>query len=419
MQEHVAENNTNAPVILPRRTMIRVIIATIVPQFAFGLSFAWIAVAPSAMRQSHWSPVVIEAVYALTPLSSAVTFLISGRLVAMISLRRLCWVGMSLLITGLAVAFIFPNEFTFIVFYAMLALGVGYGITLAASLAAAAQLFPRRIGTVGGALTAAYGLAAVVEVPVLVGLTTSYFWIDALRLVGVSATGLAVVALAFMPTFPPTRERPVGGIIPLRLLAHPRVLTGVLLIIVAVPLGSYALSQVGIYAQDLRLAAVVSTAAVITAAIANTSGRFTSGLLSDHIGVNRVILIIVLLDAIGGIALWRTSTAAVLLIGAGAVAFACGGLGGTVPRLATDARSDAFNAVSGLLFAAYALGSFIGPLLGSVLGGGSLAWSVLGSITTASLIITAVRMIQVSRSVRKSKEPTVPSTEKGEGGAYL
>ncbi|MDQ2904490.1 MAG: MFS transporter [Chloroflexota bacterium] len=211
-----------------------------------------------------------------------------------------------------------------------------------------------------------------------------------------------------MPALPPTPERPTGGIIPLRLLAHPRVLTGVLLIIVVVPLGSYALSQVGIYAQDLRLAAVVSTAAVIIAAIANTAGRFASGVLSDHIGVNRVILIIVLLDAAGGIALWRTTIAAALLVGAGFVGFACGGLGGTVPRLATDARPDAFNAVSGLLFAAYALGGFIGPLLGSVLGG----------ITTASLIITAVRMIQVSRSVRKSKEPTLPSTEK-EGRVYL
>lgn len=402
VNEHVTEKETNTRVVLSTRTMIRVMIATIVPQFAFGLSFAWIAVAPSAITQSHWSPVVIEAIYALTPLSSAFTFLFSGRLVAMISLRRLCRVGISLLIIGLAVAFIFPNEFTFIVFYAMLALGVGYGITLAASLAAAAQLFPERIGTVGGALSAAYGLAAVVEVPVLAGLTASYFWIDALRIVGISVTVLAVVALAFMPAFPPTRERPVGGIIPLRLLTHPRVFMGALLIIVAVPLGSYALSQLGIYAQDLRLAAVVSTAAVIIAAIANTAGRFISGLLSDHIGVNRVILIIVLVDAIGGIALWRTPAATILLIGAGAVGFACGGLGGTVPRLATDARPDAFNAVSGLLFAAYALGGFIGPLLGSVLGGGALAWSVLGSITMVSLIITTLRMIHVSRSVRKS-----------------
>jgi MFS family permease len=410
VKEQVTENNTNAPVVLSTRTIIRVIIATIVPQFAFGLSFAWIAVAPSAIGQSHWSPLVIEAIYALTPLSSAVTFLFSGRLVAMISLRRLCWVGMSLLITGLAVAFSFPNEFTFIVFYAMLALGVGYGITLAASLAAAAQIFPRRIGTVGGALSAAYGLAAVVEVPVLAGLTISYFWIDALRLVGISATALAVVALAFMPAFPPTHERPVGGIIPFRLLTHPRVLSEVVLIMVAVPLGSYALSQVGIYAQDLRLAAVVSTAAVIIAAIANTTGRFTSGLLSDYIGVNRVIMIIVLMDAVGGIALWRTSAAAILLISAGAVGFACGGLGGTVPRLAVDARPDAFNAVSGLLFAAYALGGFIGPLLGSLLGGGSLAWSVLASITMISLIITALRMIYIHRSLRKSEEPTLPST---------
>lgn len=401
LKEREAEYDSNPHAVRSPVTLIRVIIATVIPQFAFGLSFAWIGVAPSAIGQSHWSPVVIEAIYALTPLSSAFTFLCSGRLVTRISLRRLCWLGVGLLGTGLAVAFSIPNEFTFIVFYAMLALGVGYGVSLAASLAAVAQLFPRRIGTVGGLLSAAYGLAAIVEVPIIAGLTASSSWLDALRIIGTSVTVLAVIALTFMSAFPPSPERSPSGIIPVRLLKYPRVITAVLLMIVAVPLGSYALSQVGIYAQDLRLAAVTGTATVIIAAIANTAGRFTSGLLSDHIGANRVILLIVLLDATGGIALWRTPQAAVLLIGAGAVGFACGGLGGTVPRLATDAQPDAFNTISGLLFAAYALGGFIGPLLGSMLGGGALAWLVLSGITMLSLIVTALRMVEVSRSWQK------------------
>ena len=392
LQERTVKEATHAAPAHPTSMQIRMLIATIVPQFAFGLSFAWIGLAPYALQQSHWSPTVIEAIYALTPLSASFTFLFSARLVSLIPLRRLCWLGIGLFLFGLAVAFLFPNEFTFIVFYAMLALGVGYGITLAAALAAMAQLFPRHIGTMGGALSASYGLAAVVEVPVIATLTTSFFWIDAVRIVGVSIALLAVAALALMPTFPPVREQSTGSILPVRLFTHPRILTAALLIIVAVPLGSYALSQVGIYAQDLRLAAVVSTTAVIVAAIASTSGRFVSGLLSDHMNVNVVILLIVFVDAIGGLTLWRTSAVTILLIAAGAVGFACGGLGGTIPRLATDASRTTFNTIADLLYAAYALGSFVGPLIGSTFGGKSLAWLVLGSISTISVIIALWRI---------------------------
>lgn len=394
-----AGNNATAS---PQRgsVAIRTILATFVPQFAFGLSFAWISLAPAVMRESHWSAFVIEAVYALTPLSSSLAFLFSGQLVARIAPRRLCWLGISSLIVGTGVAFVFPMPLTFIVFYAMLALGVGYGLMLAASLAAMASLFPRRIGTAGGALSAAYGLAAIVEVPVIARLTVSYAWLDALRLVGGVVITLAVVALLLMPAIPRSQEHVAGVVLPLHLLKNHRVATAALLEVVAVPLGSYALSQVGIYARDLGLAVAVGTTAVVIAAIANTCGRFLSGWLSDHVQINLVILLIVLVDALGGLALWRTSEAIVLLIAAGAVGFACGGLGGTVPRLTTDALPEAFSAISGLLFAAYALGGFIGPLLGSALGGGTLAWLVLSSISATSVLMTLWRILHASRDRR-------------------
>jgi len=203
--------------------------------------------------------------------------------------------------------------------------------------------------------------------------------------------------MLFMPTIAPSHERAAGGVLPLRLLKRPRVGMAVLLEILAVPLGSYALSQVGISAQDLRLAADFGTAAVMLAAITNTLGRFTSGLLSDHFHVEVVMLVIVLLDATGGLLLWRTDAAPVLLIASGMVGLACGGLSGAVPRLAHDAFPDAFNATSGLLYAANALGGFTGPLLGATFGGGKTAWFVLGSISASALIVLVLRFVEANR----------------------
>lgn len=388
--------STNALATRTRITTARVIIATLFPQFAFGLGFVWIGIAPYAMQQSHWSPFVVEAIYALTPLSASLTFLFSGRLVTRVSPRMLSWLGVGLLAGGQAVAFLLPNEFTFLIFYAVLALGVGYGLALVAALAALAQTFPRHIGTAGGALSAAYGLAAVAEIPLISYLTLANSWITALRIAGTSVTILAVIALLFMPATLPSHERAAGGVLPLNLLRRHRVATAVLLEILAVPLGSYALSQVGISAQDLRLAVAFGTAAVMLAAITNTLGRFTSGLLSDHMSVNVVMLAIVLLDATGGLLLWRTDDAPLLLIASGMVGLACGGLSGAVPRLAHDAFPDAFNATSGLLYAAFALGSFTGPLLGSTFGGGKTAWFVLGSISATALIVLVLRIVEAS-----------------------
>ena len=384
-------------------TAIRVLIATIVPQFAFGLSFVWVALAPYTIQQSQWQPVVNSAIYALTPLSSAITFLFAGRLATLIPPRRLCWIGMSLLVAGLAVAFLFPNQFTFLLFYAMLALGVGYGIMLAAALAIVSQVFPKRLGTIGGALTAAYALAAVAEVPIVSSLAVTYSWIEALRIVGSIVTLLAVLSLLLLPAFSMPREQQ-KELIPFSLLKHPRVVTAIFLPILGVPLGSYAVSQVGIYAQELRFTTVLAATAVTMVALGNMLGRFIGGFASDHVSVNRVILIIVVIDGVAGILLWRASGEVVLLVAAGLAGLACGGLAGTVPRLATDTLPTALNAVSGLLFAAFSLGGFIGPMLGSALGGGRLSWFVLSLFSLFSIALIIIRIMRVPGRISKDTQ---------------
>lgn len=382
-------------------TALRTLIATLIPQFAFGLSYTWIALSPHA-QQEGWSPVVVGAIFALTPLSSAITLLVGSRLPTRFPLWRLCWMGVSLLVAGLAVAFLFPNEFTFLVFFAMLALGVGYSITLIASLAAIAQVFPRRIGTTEGILTAAYTFAAIAEVPVIGVLIPGHAWIDALRIAGTILTVLAIMALTFMPALPPSREQTTGSLVPLAVLRQPRLATTLLLVVSVAPLGTYATSQVGIYAQHLGLAAAIVTAAVVLVAVGNTLGRLVGGMASDSFGVNPVLFVVVMLDVIAGVALWRTSTVPVLLVASGVVGLACGGLIGTVPPLAKDAAPGAFNTASGLLFAGFALGGFIGPIVGAGLGGGVTAWLVLGALTLVGLVIIVLYLLQSARRMRKN-----------------
>lgn len=401
---------TTKNTVRPARRSLRTLIATLIPQFAFGLSYAWIGLSPHVQQQDHWSSLMVSAIFALTPLSAAFTLLIGGRLTTRFPPRRLCWVGVSLLVFGLAVAFLWPNQFTFVVFYAMLALGVGYGITLTASLAALAQVFPRHVGTAGGLLTAAYTLAAIAEVPVIDSLIAGHAWINALRVVGSIVAGLAVVALAVMPhvSVPREREAEGQGFLPRHLLKRPRLVTVFLMVVSVAPLGTYATSQVGIYAQNLGLLAAIAAAAVVIVAIGNTVGRLAGGIASDHLGVNRVLLVVVLMDAIAGVALWRASTGAVLLVASAIIGLACGGLIGTVPRLASDAAPGAFNTASGLLFAGFSLGGFIGPIVGAGLGGGTVAWLALGGLTAIGLGIVGLHLTQAIRQVPNNAQTLTP-----------
>lgn len=78
------------------------------------------------------------------------------------------------------------------------------------------------------------------------------------------------------------------------------------------------------------------------------------------------------------------------------IGLACGGLSGVIPRLAQHVFPATFDATSSLLYAAFALGSFTGPLLGSAFGGGPTAWFVLGSVSAAALIVLVIQRAETS-----------------------
>ena len=375
---------------------LRALIATLIPQFAFGLNYAWISLAPHVEQQSRWSPMIIGAIYALPLLSAAITLLWSSTLTARLPPRSLCWLGMGIFVLGLAVAFGWPNEASFVIFYATLALGVGYGMNFAGDLIVVARLFPRRVGAMSGMLTAAYALSAVAIVPATSALLVGHSWLDALRIVGVSVTGLSLVALLFLPPLP-LAQPPFEKKSVFQLLSHPRFSAVALVSVLVAPLGTYAVSEVGLYAQRLHLLPALAAAAVVIVATGTVLGRLCGGIVSDQLGADRVLLVVVALDAIAGIALWRAATAPLLLVAATVMGLTCGGLIGAVPRLAMDNEPCHYSAASGLLFASFSLGGFLGPNIGGALSGTTAAWLVLALLTASGFVVLLLHVTWMAR----------------------
>jgi MFS family permease len=378
------------------RTAVRALIATLLPQFAFGLSYAWISLAPYVEQQSRWSPVITGAIYALPLLSAAVTLLFSDALTSHIAPRSLCWLGMSVFVLGLAVALVWPSEASFVIFYATLALGVGYAMNFAGNLVVVARIFPRRMGAVSGMLTATYALSAIAIVPIINALISSHAWLDALRIVGVSVTGLSIVALLFLPSLPlappPSEKKSV-----FQLLRNPRLSAVVLVAVLVAPLGTYATSEVGVYAKSLHLLPALAASAIVIVAAGTVLGRLCGGIFSDHFGADRVLLAVVALDAAAGIALWRATTAPLLLLAATVMGLTCGGLIGAVPRLAMDNEPCYYSAATGLLFASFSLGGFLGPNIGGALGGTSAAWLVLAGLAASGFVVLILHYLWIAR----------------------
>jgi len=374
------------------RLALRALVAGLALQLAFGLVFAWGTVVPFVRSQEHWPAVLLGAVFSATPLGYGTGTLLGGRLADRLPPRRLCWAALGLLALGLGVAFLFPSGFTFVVFYAGVALGLGGGVALTGAVAAATQVYPRHAGGVGGALTAAYAAAAIFEAPLIALLAPRLGWLGALRLVAVTVAVVAALGLTLMPNLPrarrhPDAPQPVGQ---LQLLRRPLIWSGGLVILLGATLGPYAAVNLVADANLHRLAPWLGTAGLVGFSFGNAFSRLAAGLAADRLGVDPVVLVVLGLDLLTAGLLWSSSTPLTILLAGLAAGTALGSAAGVLSRMARNAAPDAPNTAFGILFAAYAVGAVVGPLLGAVVGG-SAAWLAVGAPALAGLAVLAGR----------------------------
>jgi predicted MFS family arabinose efflux permease len=291
------------------------------------------------------------------------------------------------------VAFLIPNGFTFALFYAAIALGLGGAVTLAGALAAGTYTFPSRVGLIGGVLTGSYALAAVAQVPFVTYLASTIGWLNALRTLGGILATLAVCMVLLMPSIPRpqhTQQRP-DRIALLKLVGRELIWTAFLLEAMASPLGSYAFVAIVTYVRGVSLALWVASVALIAVAAGNAIGRIVSGSASDRFGVTPVFVVLLITDVLAAALLQFPINTATILFAALAAGIGFGGPAGLLSRLAAVSAPDAPNSIFGLLFLGYALGVFCGPLLGAAIGTNNHSWLILGSLAAIALVLLAIR----------------------------
>ena len=371
----------------------------LVLQFSLGLVYVWGAMAPYVRSHDHWPPLLIGSVWSAGPIGYSVGMVVAGRLADRLPPRRLCWAGLLLMAAGLGVAFVFPSGVTFPLSYSLVGLGLGGGVGMAGSVAAGVQAFPRRVGAVGGAMTGAYAVAALVQVPVASRLAPEVGWTDTLRILGTALVGLAALALLLMPRLPVPRQAAGAAVLesPLEMFRRPLVWTAFGAELATGVVGSAAFVNLVAYARGLDIALVLATAALTAMGAGNAAGRIAGGAAADRFGVDRVLLAVLLVNLAAALLLWRLSAGSVVAAGL-AAGLAFGGGAGILSRLGARAAPEAPNSAFGLIFVGYSAGAFAGPLLVAAAGLGSPTWLLLGLFPVAGAAVLAYRSRAASPS---------------------
>ncbi|MCG5030588.1 MFS transporter [Mesosutterella sp. OilRF-GAM-744-9] len=262
-----------------------------------------------------------------------------------------------------------------------LLVGAGTGLVNGCTINTSVKFFPDRRGFAGGAVTASLGIGAAVLSPLASGLISAFGVACALAAFGI-ASSLVIVAAAlitrkcpdgFAESFPAAsgaaarRRAPARNLNWLGMLKSPTFPPLAALFIVSTTMGLMLLSNIASIARaQVALPAAAAALAVSVISIANTSGRFISGVVSDRLG--RVpTLMIALLAALAGFAMLCAAGAGdSLLFFAGIIAIGLcfGAFVGIYPGLVADEYGPRHNSVNFSVMAfGYSVGSIAGPAL--------------------------------------------------------
>ncbi|QDA54007.1 OFA family MFS transporter [Sutterella faecalis] len=253
--------------------------------------------------------------------------------------------------------------------------GAGTGLINGCTINTSVKLFPDRRGFAGGTVTAALGVGAAVLPFAAAGL---------LNLTGIEVSLMifgAVSAVVIVPLGLFAKRVPDGFMTPaaketgadaegknwVEMIRTPTFWPLAFLFTTSAIMGLMMISNLsGIASSQIGLAASGAAIAVSVLSIANTAGRFVSGLISDVLG--RIpALAIALVCALAGFLLLlnaRTGDAAFFFIGIVGIGLCFGAFVGIFPGLIADEYGARHNSVNlSILFLGYSVGGFIGPVL--------------------------------------------------------
>lgn len=378
-----------------------VVLGAVLIQLCLGVIYAWSVFTPALKAAPFaFTATQTQVVFSVGLATFAVVMVAAGRWQARLGPVVLARCGGLLLATGYVAARYFGSSFVGLLLCIGLVGGAGIGLAYVVPIAAGVKWFPDRKGLITGLAVAGFGFGALVWIKLAGswgGLIDRMGVLNVFALYGLFFFVLVNLGSIWMNHPPegwrpaewrPPSESPPGGDTPVALatveldarqmLRTPQfymlwimfvfgAMAGLMVIGIIQLFGEEALqSRGGLSAA--RAAVVAGTAMGVFLAIANGVGRIVWGIVSDRIGRQAALVIMLAAQAVTMLVFYYAAGVVVMLyLGAAVIGFNFGGNFALFPAATADyfgARNVGAN--YGWMFTAYGIGGILGPVMAGV-----------------------------------------------------
>lgn len=370
----MSKNNLNLP--RPRWT---VLIGAILIQTCLGAVYAWSLFNQPLMDKFGWNKEATVLTFSIVIAMFAFSTILAGKMQDKFGPRIVASAGAILLASGLLLSSQATEAWHLYIFYGVIG-GIGIGTAYVTPIATCVKWYPDKRGFITGIAVIGMGLGGIVFKPVIlkliasVGVSSAFFYLGLIYAVAI------LVGAQFLIT-PPKNYAPSGWKPSLKKNAiedfkSTEMLktyqfyslwfmflfgcaSGLIVISIAVNIG---IELVGLPSQTAAYA-------VVAIAIANAVGRPFWGIVSDHFGRMKALMIIYAITALMMCYLSLGTMNEIMFFAIMvAVGFGFGGFLAIFPSVSADFYGTKFIGINyGLLYTAWGTAAFVGPLLRSFL----------------------------------------------------
>ncbi|MDP2588798.1 OFA family MFS transporter [Vibrio splendidus] len=384
----------------------RILLASCGINLCIGVLYTW-SVFKNSLLELGWNNTQASMPYTITIITLSLALLIAGRIQDKIGPQKVLMVGSLMAGAGMILASLSFSPWNLNVSFGLVT-GAGIGFAYACLNPTAMKWFhSSQKGMVNGLLATAFGLAAIYLAPLTSYLISIFGLEQSLRILG---TGLIVIAfpLAYSIKNPPAGYEPKANSEkpdssnptppPARNYIWKEMLATKQFYLLWFTYAFGAAAGLMIIANITSIAAeqaniLEGAYLIVTLSIFNSAGRLVSGLLSDKIGALKTLAIALGLQTINMLLFSQFVSSPTLMVGAALAGIGYGTLLAVFPSIMADLYGlKNFGANYGVLYTAWGIGGFIGPILAAIsvdwYGSYSIAYLICAVLVSIATVLT-------------------------------
>ena len=351
----------------------RILVASTAILLCTGAVYSFSVFAGPLSSSTGWSMSDIMLAFAINSAIGPIPMILGGYLVDKGYVKWTISLGALLFASGFYLTGYANSPAMLYLTYVLMA-GLGQGFAYSGALSNSLRLFPDKRGLASGILTGGMGFAAVIASPVASNLIQQQDAFFAFRTIGLVYIVVIICAIFFIKAAP-SGYQPAGWKAPVQtkqgptnknwkqMLQSPLFYIIISMFFVGAFSGLMIASQASPIGQSMfGLSAGTAALYVSLYSIANSSGRFIWGSLSDKIGRSKTLLIIYSVIVLALFSLTIVPGQLGFTLGIIGLGICFGGVMGVFPSIVMENYGPANQGVNyGIVFTGYSLAAFFAP----------------------------------------------------------